>query len=1052
MIEWLKAKNRKIIFSLAKSKAIITAVITLAVFSVATLQVSANNLAADSPYGRILLEYGQYFSPRDMFGNAIRWLGWYTMVGVFRIVYFLEGLLTGALEFFGFVEFLQTHSIYTSMLSGLIAVLMAATLSWIGLKAVINQGEVPKFKHVAQNMVVAIILIVGTPHLMIWLQEGVDIIWGVGDSSNSTEISLATVQQNVTDLEPALRQDLEWDSYFSQSQKNYITSVDSIGHLDPLEFYPPSRSNFFGVESRVFDTESARILDWSLGVESNDNGSYEQVVYDMEDEDGPGFWARRMGDTFEVGYYRLTWNWFTIVFTLGALAVAYTFVIFSIATIYFELGFKMIFSGIVMATDLETGQKTKMIVQDIIRGFMTVAFEVIGFRIFSLFTGWLVSSDLNIVLYLVGLTAATMGLIKGSSTLMTYFGVDTGLSEGRSEFSRFAKWTGLKALAGGAFKAGKGGLNKIKGNKDSGNGGDNFDRSALETSNQTSGVPDINDSQRDNNQERIAGKRSMANGVRKASEMAGYVSERGLGGSVKDAAAHTANELKDKAAKAGENTIEGAKDLVKSASDRSIMPIARSVTGVAAAATAGYAAGRLSGMGASDEEDVDPFPKSKNASEHTDSASVEGNLQSTEEALRKVRTELEDIDFSDPEEATRRVNEILSNESMDEESKKTLREEISKANEMEPSEAQQHIKQVIDKAMSETETEAISGTTNVSPANTVPVTDSKPNAQSVTSQGLSGNTQNSEQAQNVTQTNHTPGSSVSAAPKLQGASVDAIPSVALQPLRTAASSLSRVEGGTSDEKIQSVKQAVMESAKQPEIVEQTVKQVVSQSALNIPSDVQSSITQEVKAIRTEATKAGLSDETVQQRVVRSIEPMLSAVPDDQKQQIVREIKEASVGSTAGTNRVIQQLDSANIATPKQVNQNVVRSFTKTSEPLAGAVQSQVRTIISEAKQQSNSPEDIVQTVRQRVSSEVDFGNQNHLKQEVISNLNTANQPTQQQVQANIKQVVAVNRSESTTDVYKQAENDLKVRERKEKFNSRIGSTPSDYSVFKAQKL
>ena len=120
-------------------------------------------------------------------------------------------------------------------------------------------------------------------------------------------------------------------------------------------------------------------------------------------------------------------------------------------------------------------------------------------------------------------------------------------------------------------------MNKIKGNKDSGNGGDNFDRSALETSNQTSGVPDINDSQRDNNQERIVGKRSMANGVRKASEIAGYVSERGLGGSVKDAAAHTANELKDKAAKVGENTIEGAKDLAIGVIDRSLALLTRSL-------------------------------------------------------------------------------------------------------------------------------------------------------------------------------------------------------------------------------------------------------------------------------------------------------------------------------------------------------------------------------------------------------------------------------------------------------------------------------------------
>ena len=133
-------------------------------------------LAEDDTYGSILLEYEEYFELRTLLKDLLRFLSW----GLIKIVYtgvsFVESLLNESISFFGFVEYLQEESIYTSLLSLVIAAVMAGTLLWISIKMIFNYGQVPQLKTLGANLVVAIILITGMPFLMAWLQEGVEII------------------------------------------------------------------------------------------------------------------------------------------------------------------------------------------------------------------------------------------------------------------------------------------------------------------------------------------------------------------------------------------------------------------------------------------------------------------------------------------------------------------------------------------------------------------------------------------------------------------------------------------------------------------------------------------------------------------------------------------------------------------------------------------------------------------------------------------------------------------------------------------------------------
>lgn len=416
-------------------------------------------LAEDDTYGSILLEYEEYFELRTLLKDLLRFLSW----GLIKIVYtgvsFVESLLNESISFFGFVEYLQEESIYTSLLSLVIAAVMAGTLLWISIKMIFNYGQVPQLKTLGANLVVAIILITGMPFLMAWLQEGVEIIWGTnissseeGEGDNSVDFldtSTQVVKDNVVDLYYPLEYDTDFAEYFEGDNKNTIKDSDSIKYIDSGEF--------FLYDTDRFISDNAEILDKFLVPLTNEEGDLEHYV--MEQEDDGWFMSKITPDR---GYYRYTYNTFTILVVLIALGVAFIYILFNIISVYIELGFKLFASPIVLATDLETGQKTKKVIQDIIIAFLTIAFEVISLRLFVIYFNWLQSNVDDTMLYLIGLVAGVFVLLRGSKTILAWFGVDLGMQEGRSMFGSFLKYSGARAVGRAGVKGAKAGARGLK--------------------------------------------------------------------------------------------------------------------------------------------------------------------------------------------------------------------------------------------------------------------------------------------------------------------------------------------------------------------------------------------------------------------------------------------------------------------------------------------------------------------------------------------------------------------------------------------------------------
>ncbi|PFR68133.1 hypothetical protein COK29_26475, partial [Bacillus cereus] len=92
---------------------------------------------------------------------------------------------------------------------------------------------------------------------------------------------------------------------------------------------------------------------------------------------------------------------------------------------------KKVIAPLVFMTDIESGQKTKMVVMDICKGFGLIAFTGISMRVYIILVTYVGNADISSVLYVMCMIALTILLVKGSESILRYFGVDVGLKDGK---------------------------------------------------------------------------------------------------------------------------------------------------------------------------------------------------------------------------------------------------------------------------------------------------------------------------------------------------------------------------------------------------------------------------------------------------------------------------------------------------------------------------------------------------------------------------------------------------------------------------------------------
>ncbi|MFS0923780.1 pLS20_p028 family conjugation system transmembrane protein [Enterococcus casseliflavus] len=399
-------------------------------------------------YQNYLKKYnGNFYSQFGM------WIGWSVIKSMFAVVDGIQNMIPEVLDLFSFVESTGLNKVYQSVLSTIVVGLMILSLVIIGYKMITGKGTVD-LKSVGMNVVMSISLILLMPTL---IHSGIEFSKTFYNDTttitNSDEgVAWSLIEQGVTDLA-------------------YINKTDQYSMINKTN----DRNNL--TKENFWKTDLTQVLtDNVIDKMEKENPTADNLRYELVENSDNEFIATKFSDNFlstfvdgiKSGYYRYQANLWGISVGLIALAVAYVFSAFIIITAILELAFKRVLGVIVFATDLETGQRSKQVLSDILQCYLTVGFQGFGLSMFAMFINYLNAGEgisTNIFIKTIAYICAVFVLIKGSGTVMRYFGVDIGLKEG---YGQLASAFGMGAML---FRKGSNGFNRAKGSGN-GNGSD----------------------------------------------------------------------------------------------------------------------------------------------------------------------------------------------------------------------------------------------------------------------------------------------------------------------------------------------------------------------------------------------------------------------------------------------------------------------------------------------------------------------------------------------------------------------------------------------------
>lgn len=469
------------------------------------------------------LQYGSFFTV------ILHDLSWIIIKGLFALSGFLERLIPQSFDLLDFLDDGGVQGITKAVINDLVMVLMVLTLVYLGFKTVIAK-EPPNFKSVGVNIFISAFLILGMPTLMSTMQDiSVKFYNSTQTGTNNGDVSSLSwnlIENNTADLVYTAEKGFDLISNNAKNTKKNALTPDIFKSVNLSEVITPQ-----AIDDLDSDNKDLQSLKYTLS--SDEQGKLTATKIE-------GSMLSFFSDNFESGYFRYPAKFIPIILGLVALSVAYLFTLFVFATTIIEIGIKRVVGLLVFATDLESGQRTKMVVQDILNAFMLIAFTGLGLKMYTLFLTFLGKKDLNIIIYIIALVSATFVMIKGSNTIMRYFGVDVGLKEGFGQLAAaFALGKTISDLTKKPFRK-----NTPQDPKNNLPG---------QSEDETKSINDLNGK----------GLGALKNSVNSAGKSIGYMRNRGLSGMTEDAIKGTgkkiANGLTQKGKSISDN-VKGIKD------------------------------------------------------------------------------------------------------------------------------------------------------------------------------------------------------------------------------------------------------------------------------------------------------------------------------------------------------------------------------------------------------------------------------------------------------------------------------------------------------------
>ncbi|PGN34913.1 pLS20_p028 family conjugation system transmembrane protein, partial [Bacillus thuringiensis] len=474
------------------------------------------------------------------------------------IVSALEGLIPDTFSFFDILKDAGLNDFASSSIKGLFYALFVLVVVWLGIRTII-QHKPPRFKSVGINILVMIGLLGGLNELMADMQKMSTDFFSETTNNSKTKDGLAwdLVKQNTADLIYLSKTGFEP----IQGKKENEPAISSTNNKS---------KNGMGKEVFLKANLGDVVIPETIEKLSKQEGIPEEtqfLTYKITNDGDKEAIEEIKNSTFNPfksqfpgGYVRYPMNFGTIFWGLLALGVAYLFTVFVFVMTIFEIAMKKVIAPIVFVTDIETGEKTKMVMQDIFKGFLVFAFTGLNLRVYTIIVNYLAEKNINSFLYIVAMVCLTVALINGSESILKYFGVDVGLKEGKNH---------LMGMVGGAMAAKgaiKGAGRMFSGAKNLMSGGSGKTREDTPKRSEMDSNHEGAESQGEQKNTAKGGGMQAKKFARNTGAAMSYAANRGVGGMMSDAGnkvAETVGGAVDKGKEKVSGVAKGVSDNVK---------------------------------------------------------------------------------------------------------------------------------------------------------------------------------------------------------------------------------------------------------------------------------------------------------------------------------------------------------------------------------------------------------------------------------------------------------------------------------------------------------
>ncbi|MGG8397095.1 pLS20_p028 family conjugation system transmembrane protein, partial [Bacillus cereus] len=469
--------------------------------------------------------------------------GW-IIQGLLVMISALEDIIPKTFSLLGLLEDAGLNNFASSMIKGMFWAILVLVIAWLGIKTIIYHKP-PHFKTVGVNIVVMVGLLAGLNELMADMQKISENFYeGVTKDGKMEDNSLAfnLVKHNTADL--VYLSQTGFDPIKNGNSKEAVSKDDSGKNSLNKKMYLNASLGDLLTPDMVGKLEGKAVEETKFLAYRVTNDGVSEA---LEKIDGSFF--DPFSDIFPSGYIRYPMNFFTIFWGLIALGIAYLYTIFVFVMTIFEIGMKKIIAPFVFVTDLESGQKTKMVLQDIMNGFLVFAFTGLSLRFYIIAVNYLSDVDINGFLYIVSMICLTTALIKGSESILKYFGIDVGLKEGKNNLM------GALGTLSSANAARKGLTNMGRSVKDKLSGQGRADTPKRSESDDKSDNPEGNSDGNSSGNQKNSGLQPKKI-ARNTGAALGYMKNRGIGGMVNDAG-HKMGESVTGAVDKGKEAVSG---------------------------------------------------------------------------------------------------------------------------------------------------------------------------------------------------------------------------------------------------------------------------------------------------------------------------------------------------------------------------------------------------------------------------------------------------------------------------------------------------------------